>query len=164
MPSAWVRDVLTAQNEEEEMLLRHVRGDCHNGAVCLLCQASARANQAELRLRSEKRTVESIISGDPIPLPTKADAVREYAAKMATAASPVMSLQDAVTAFDAALPKALIRSHPRWVHNRIMTVKMIREFGTANGQAPSADAIREHYMGLLWPWMADGTPDESSGC
>src|SRR6478735_6444257 len=146
MPSAWVRDVLTAQNEEEEMLLRHVRGDCHNGAVCLLCQASARANQAELRLRSEKRTVESIISGDPIPLPTKADAVREYAAKMATARSPRPSLVEVVKAFHEAVP---VHQHGL----RLKTVIWMRE----TVEIPSKTAIRGYYDSIGGDWEAEAS-------
>lgn len=51
---------VTAQNEGEEALLGHVRGDCHNGAVCALCKAESRAYLAETR-------ADSIITGLTYP-------------------------------------------------------------------------------------------------
>lgn len=54
--AAAARHRATAQNDEEEALLGHVRGDCHNGALCALCRAERRAFEAE-------QTVSNIISG-----------------------------------------------------------------------------------------------------
>lgn len=41
---------------EEYTLIAHVRGWCHDGAVCRICKAEVRALQAEFAL-------ESVISG-----------------------------------------------------------------------------------------------------
>jgi hypothetical protein len=75
---------LMAIGDEERALIHHVRGNCHNGAVCPLCQTSARMQQAELRL-------ESVISGVVVP-------------RMAAAKSPKPSLVDVVKAFNVAIP------------------------------------------------------------
>lgn len=37
----------TTQNDVEFTLIAHVRGWCHNSAVCLLCKAEDRAYKAE---------------------------------------------------------------------------------------------------------------------
>lgn len=141
---------MRADTDEERTLLWHVRGACHDGSKCLLCQASARANRAELRF-------ESVISGDPMRFPTKADAMREVFGvrpRMAAPRAPYITLQEMVDAFHVAIPK------DAYVHGaRLETLKWMRRQEAANGHVlPDTESIRDYYSECL------GTPDESGGC
>lgn len=61
------------QNPEEFTVLAHLRGWCHNSAICAVCQAEGRAHTAEQALKQtqrvlelaerDQRTLESIVSG-----------------------------------------------------------------------------------------------------
>ena len=54
-PGERLRELQT-ENAQERALLAHVRGWCHNGSACALCDAQGRAFQAE-------RALEGVISG-----------------------------------------------------------------------------------------------------